>query len=122
VPRSVRRGGAGQRTNDAETPCTSTSRCPAGQKITVTRIFSLNVARPADRFPTSRGRHRHRHHAGDDQVSMLPWPRPMADGAKIVWMELFAGEKSTRSTGRTSWLPEETLARCADYVVSIKGR
>jgi isocitrate dehydrogenase len=40
---------------------------------------------------------------------------------KIHWMEIFAGEKSTRTYGEDIWLPEETLAAVKDYVVSIKG-
>ncbi|RKT43056.1 NADP-dependent isocitrate dehydrogenase [Thiocapsa rosea] len=40
---------------------------------------------------------------------------------KIHWMEIFAGEKSTRAYGEDVWLPEETLAAVKDYVVSIKG-
>jgi isocitrate dehydrogenase len=40
---------------------------------------------------------------------------------KIVWMEIFAGEKSTKVYGENVWLPEETLHAAKDYVVSIKG-
>jgi isocitrate dehydrogenase len=40
---------------------------------------------------------------------------------KIYWMEIYAGEKSTRTYGEDVWLPEETLAAVKDYVVSIKG-
>ena len=40
---------------------------------------------------------------------------------KIHWMEIYAGEKSTRTYGEDVWLPEETLAAVKDYVVSIKG-
>ncbi len=40
---------------------------------------------------------------------------------KIIWMEIFAGEKSTRVYGPDVWLPEETLAVLREYVVSIKG-
>ena len=40
---------------------------------------------------------------------------------KIVWMEVFAGEKSTRLYGADVWLPEETLALLKEYSVSIKG-
>ena len=40
---------------------------------------------------------------------------------KIHWMEVFAGEKSTRVYGPDVWLPEETLNAVKDYVVSIKG-
>ena len=40
---------------------------------------------------------------------------------KIAWMEIYAGEKSTKIYGPDVWLPEETLAILKDYVVSIKG-
>src|SRR5687767_1227262 len=40
---------------------------------------------------------------------------------KIHWMEVFAGEKSTKVYGPDVWLPEETLHAVRDYVVSIKG-
>ena len=40
---------------------------------------------------------------------------------KIVWMEMFAGEKSCKIYGENVWLPEETLAAAKEYVVSIKG-
>ena len=40
---------------------------------------------------------------------------------KIHWMEVYAGEKSTRIYGPDVWLPDETLAIVRDYVVSIKG-
>jgi isocitrate dehydrogenase len=40
---------------------------------------------------------------------------------KIVWMEMYAGEKSCKVYGENVWLPEETLAASKEYVVSIKG-
>ena len=40
---------------------------------------------------------------------------------RIVWMEMYAGEKSCRIYGENVWLPEETLAAAKEYVVSIKG-
>jgi len=40
---------------------------------------------------------------------------------KIHWMEIYAGEKSTRIYGPDVWLPEESLHAVKDYVVSIKG-
>ncbi|MDA8110705.1 MAG: isocitrate/isopropylmalate family dehydrogenase, partial [Betaproteobacteria bacterium] len=40
---------------------------------------------------------------------------------KIVWMEIYAGEKACRVYGENVWLPEETLAAAKEYVVSIKG-
>jgi len=38
---------------------------------------------------------------------------------KIHWMEVFAGEKAYKSYD--SWLPDETVTACRDYLVSIKG-
>jgi len=38
---------------------------------------------------------------------------------KIRWMEVFAGEKANKTYN--SWLPEETVTACRDYLVSIKG-
>jgi isocitrate dehydrogenase len=40
---------------------------------------------------------------------------------KIHWMEVYAGEKSTKVYGPDVWLPEETLHAVKEYVVSIKG-
>src|SRR5678816_3386585 len=44
-----------------------------------------------------------------------------AGARRIHWMEIYAGEKSTRIYGPDVWLPDETLAIVRDYVVSIKG-
>ena len=38
---------------------------------------------------------------------------------KIHWMEVYAGQKSFDLVG--SWLPDETIAACREYLVSIKG-
>jgi isocitrate dehydrogenase len=44
------------------------------------------------------------------------------DGERsIQWMEVYAGEKSTRLYGADVWLPDETLVALRDYSVSIKG-
>jgi isocitrate dehydrogenase len=40
---------------------------------------------------------------------------------QIQWMEIYAGEKSTRVYGEDVWLPDETLQAVRDFVVSIKG-
>ncbi|EOU1354205.1 NADP-dependent isocitrate dehydrogenase [Pseudomonas aeruginosa] len=40
---------------------------------------------------------------------------------KIVWMEVYAGEKATQVYDQDTWLPQETLDAVRDYVVSIKG-
>jgi isocitrate dehydrogenase len=38
---------------------------------------------------------------------------------KIHWMEVFAGEKANRAYN--TWLPDETVSACREYLVSIKG-
>jgi len=38
---------------------------------------------------------------------------------KISWMEVYAGEKANNLMN--TWLPEETVAACREYLVSIKG-
>lgn len=40
---------------------------------------------------------------------------------KIHWMEVYAGEKSTRLYGSDEWLPQETFDALKAYSVSIKG-
>ncbi len=40
---------------------------------------------------------------------------------QIHWMEIYAGEKSTRLYGTDVWLPDETLEAVREYSVSIKG-
>ena len=40
---------------------------------------------------------------------------------KIHWMEVYAGEKSTRIYGPDEWLPKETFDALKEYSVSIKG-
>jgi isocitrate dehydrogenase len=38
---------------------------------------------------------------------------------KIHWLEVYAGEKSNKLLH--TWLPDETVTACRDYLVSIKG-
>ena len=38
---------------------------------------------------------------------------------QIHWMEIYAGEKAYNLTG--SWLPDETIDTCREYLVAIKG-
>ena len=63
-------------------------------------------------------------------VDITPVMRSVVDAAveqayggerRIHWMELYAGEKSTRRYGPDVWLPEETLAAVREYSVAIKG-
>ncbi|NYE62139.1 isocitrate dehydrogenase [Duganella sp. 1224] len=92
-----------------------------GQKITVNADFSLNVPdNPIIPYIEGDG-------TGRD---ISPVMRKVVDAAvakayggsrQLKWMEIYAGEKSTRLYGPDVWLPEETLAAVRDYVVSIKG-
>jgi isocitrate dehydrogenase len=93
----------------------------AGEKIRVNQDFSLTV--PNDPvIPYIEG--------DGTGVDITPVMLKVVDAAvkktyggrkKIVWMEMFAGEKSTRIYGENVWLPEETLEASKEYVVSIKG-
>ncbi len=92
-----------------------------GQKITVNADMSLNVPdQPIVPFIEGDG-------VGQD---VTPVMRRVVDAAvaraygnkrQIHWMEVFAGEKSTRVYGADVWLPDETTQVLRDYVVSIKG-
>ena len=92
-----------------------------GQKITVNPDFTLNVPeQPIIPFIEGDG----------TGLDITPVMIKVVDAAveksyggqrKIHWMEVYAGEKSTRVYGPDVWLPEETLHAVRDYVVSIKG-
>ena len=92
-----------------------------GQKITVNADFSLNVPNHPI-IPYIEG----------DGVGLdvTPVMLKVVDAAvakvyggarQIRWMEVYAGEKSTRVYGPDVWLPAETIAAVKDYLVSIKG-
>ena len=40
---------------------------------------------------------------------------------KIVWMEIYAGEKANRVYGEELWLPDETLKALREFRIGIKG-
>ncbi len=92
-----------------------------GSKITVNPDFSLHIPdQPIIPYIEGDG----------TGVDITPVMIKVVDAAvakayggrrKIVWMEIFAGEKSTRVYGPDVWLPDETLAALREYVVSIKG-
>jgi isocitrate dehydrogenase len=93
----------------------------AGQKITVNNDFSLNVSdHPIIPYIEGDG-------TGFDitpvmiQVVDAAVAKAYGGKRKIHWMEIYAGEKSTKVYGPDVWLPDETLAILKDYVVSIKG-
>ena len=63
-------------------------------------------------------------------IDITPVMRNVVDAAvaaayagrrRISWMEIYAGEKSTKVYGTDVWLPDETLQAAEEFVVSIKG-
>ncbi len=40
---------------------------------------------------------------------------------KIVWWEVYAGEKANQVYGPNTWLPDETVEAAKEYLVAIKG-
>jgi isocitrate dehydrogenase len=47
--------------------------------------------------------------------------RSYGGARRIQWMEIYAGEKSTRIYGPDVWLPDETLQAVREYGLAIKG-
>lgn len=96
-------------------------KVPAGEKITVNADFSINVPHnPIIPFIEGDG----------TGLDITPVMIKVVDAAvqkayggkrKIAWMEVFAGEKSTKVYGPDVWMPDETLEAVKEYVVSIKG-
>jgi len=92
-----------------------------GEKITVGSDFSLQVPdRPIIPYIEGDG----------IGIDITPVMKKVVDsavekayggGRKIQWMEIYAGEKSTRIYGEDVWLPGETLEAVREFVVSIKG-
>jgi isocitrate dehydrogenase len=92
-----------------------------GEKIRVNKDFSLSVPdNPIIPYIEGDG----------TGVDITPVMIKVVDAAvkkaysgkkSIVWMEMYAGEKSCRVYGENVWLPEETLEASKEYVVSIKG-
>lgn len=93
----------------------------SGSKITVNSDFSLNVPdEPIIPFIEGDG----------TGMDITPVMLKVVDAAvakayggkkKIHWMEVYAGEKSTKVYDKDTWLPAETMEVLRDYVVSIKG-
>jgi len=92
-----------------------------GEKIRVNKDFSLSVPdNPVIPYIEGDG-------TGVDitpvMIKVVDAAVKKAYGGKksIVWMEMFAGEKSCKIYGENVWLPDETLEASKEYVVSIKG-
>ena len=98
------------------------TKIPAdGQKITVNADNSLNVPdHPIIPFIEGDG-------IGVDitpamiKVVNAAVTKAYSGKRAIAWMEVFAGEKSTKVYGDNIWLPDETMKAVKEYVISIKG-
>jgi len=93
----------------------------SGSKIVTNADFSLNVPdKPIIPFIEGDG-------IGTDITPVMKKVIDAAvakayDGKKeIQWMEIYAGEKSTKVYGADVWMPEETMDALKEFVVSIKG-
>lgn len=94
---------------------------PSGERIIVTAAGNLRVPdQPIIPFIEGDG----------IGIDITPVMRTVVDAAvqrayrgirRIVWMEVYAGEKANKLYGGDIWLPEETLRAVREYVVSIKG-
>jgi len=92
-----------------------------GEKIKVNKDFSLTVPNnPIIPYIVGDG----------TGIDITPVMLKVVDAAvkkayggkkRIVWMEMYAGEKSCQVYGENVWLPEETLEASREFVVSIKG-
>ena len=94
---------------------------PAGEKITVNADNTLNVPNhPIIPFIEGDG-------IGADitppmiKVVDAAVNKAYGGARKIAWMEVYAGEKSTKVYEKDTWLSDETLKVLRDYVISIKG-
>ena len=114
--------GSRGRIQESSCPAINTSDVPAGgAKITVNSDYSLKVPdQPIIPYIEGDG----------TGVDITPVMIKVVDAAvakayggkrRIHWMEIFAGEKSTKVYGADVWLPDETLTILKEYVVSIKG-
>lgn len=94
---------------------------PQGSKITVNNDNSLNVPdNPIIPYIEGDG----------IGIDVSPVMLDVVDAAvrkayggqrKIVWMEVYAGEKATAIYDQDTWLPDETLEAFKEFAVGIKG-
>jgi isocitrate dehydrogenase len=47
--------------------------------------------------------------------------RAYGDDKRLVWMEIYAGEKAVKIYGADTWLPDETLSAIREFGIAIKG-
>ena len=89
-----------------------------GQKITVDGARLAVPDRPVIPFIEGDGTGRDIWRASE-RVFDAAVERAYGGSRRVVWYEIFAGEKAFNRFGE--WLPEETVKAIAEYVVAIKG-
>ena len=93
---------------------------PDGEKITMANGKLCVPANPIIPFIEGDG-------TGPDitHAARIVWDAAVkaayGDARRISWMEVYAGEKANAVYGPNTWLPQETLDACREYLVSIKG-
>jgi len=59
------------------------------------------------------------------RAAMVVWNRAIEEAyggkRKVVWAEVYAGEKANAVYGKDVWLPDETVEAITEYLVAIKG-
>jgi isocitrate dehydrogenase len=91
---------------------------PAGQKISISAGKLVVPDRPIIPYIEGDG-------TGPDiwrasvRVMDAAVAKAYGERRRIEWMEVYAGEKSHQAFN--SWLPDETVAACREFLVSIKG-
>ena len=89
-----------------------------GQKITVNGARLVVPDRPVIPFIEGDGTGRDIWRASE-RVFDAAVERAYGGSRRVVWYEIFAGEKAFNQFGE--WLPEDTLKAISEYVVAIKG-
>ncbi len=89
-----------------------------GQKITVEAGKLVVPDRPVIPFIEGDGTGRDIW-AASERVFDAAVERAYGSSRKVVWYEIFAGEKAFNRFGE--WLPEDSIKAIAEYVVAIKG-
>ena len=89
-----------------------------GQKITVDGARLAVPDRPVIPFIEGDGTGRDIWRASR-RVFDAAVERAYAGARRVIWYEIFAGEKAFNQFGE--WLPDDTLKAISEYVVSIKG-
>jgi isocitrate dehydrogenase len=91
---------------------------PGGQKIAISNGKLLVPDHPIIPFIEGDGTGRDIWRASE-RVLDAAVTKAYGERRSLEWMEVYAGEKAFNAF--KSWLPDETVATCREYLISIKG-